>query len=677
MLLHIDTTREQATDLGYLLAKNPARCQTFALSFGRAHVFSPVGLVRGRVGSRDGGPLSQYVNDRPYVAMAMTAQGSALCVPGNHDVKLERALRGRDVRQTHGLAATMAQLASEPPELSGQVADFIGSLVSHYVLDGGRLVVAHAGLRAELHGRASSQVREFALYGETTGETDEYGLPVRYFWAGDYRSEATVVYGHTPVPDASWTNRTICIDTGCVFGGQLTALRYPERELVQVPARRCYYEPARPLHPPPDARPDAARPAADLLDIQDVLGKRIIPTRTQGHVTIREENALAALEVLGRFAADPRWLVYLPPTMAPADTCRAGDYLEHPREAFAYFRGEEVARVVCQEKHMGSRAVVVLCRDEATARRRFSVSSGERGMVLTRTGRPFFAQTALTAEVVSRLCGAVERAGLWSALETDWLCLDAELMPWSARAQELLRTQYAPAGAAARAAFAEAIGALEQAQARGAEAGNADLLARLVERQDCAARYDQAWRRYCWRVDSVDDLKIAPFHLLAGEGHVYTDRDHLWHMATLAELCAADPALLRAAPCLPVDLTDADSEAAGIAWWEQLTDRGGEGMVVKPLGWLTKGPHGLVQPAIKCRGREYLRIIYGPDYTRPDQLDRLRQRSLGTKRAMALREYALGLEALHRFVEGEPLYRVHECVLGVLAMESQPVDPRL
>ena len=184
------------------------------------------------------------------LVMGMAAEGSGWSVAGNHEVKLVRALRGRDVSVSHGLAESLAQLAAEPPEFTRQATAFMDRLVGHFVLDDGKLVVAHAGLPADLHGRASAAVRAFSLYGDTTGETDEYGLPVRYPWATEYRGQAMVVYGHTPVRQADWLNGTICVDTGCVFGGALTALRYPERELVSVPARAVYYEPARPLGDP-------------------------------------------------------------------------------------------------------------------------------------------------------------------------------------------------------------------------------------------------------------------------------------------------------------------------------------------------------------------------------------------------------------------------------------------
>jgi diadenosine tetraphosphatase ApaH/serine/threonine PP2A family protein phosphatase len=291
--------------------------------------------------------------------MGMVASGDALCIPGNHDVKLSRKLRGRDVRVAYGLAETLAQLEDEPPAFGEEVAAFLDGLVSHYVFDDGNLVVAHAGLKESLQGRASRRVRDFDLFGETTGETDEFGLPVRYDWAAGYRGRAAVVYGHTPVPEAEWVNRTINIDTGCAFGGRLTALRYPELELVSVPAKHTYYRPARPFLAPDAAAPaiEEERPYDDLLDIGDVAGKRIIPIRLQRNVTIREENAAAALEVMSRFAVDPCWLVYLPPTMSPSETSERPDLLEHPAEAFAYYRQLGVPEVISEEKHMGSRAI--------------------------------------------------------------------------------------------------------------------------------------------------------------------------------------------------------------------------------------------------------------------------------------------------------------------------------
>lgn len=614
--------------------------------------------------------------DALRLVMGMVEAGTALCVPGNHDTKLLQKLRGKDVKVAHGLADSLAQLENEPPEFKSKVVEFIDGLVSHFVLDDGKLVVAHAGMKEEMQGRGSAAVRAFALFGETTGETDEFGLPVRYNWAGDYRGKAMVVYGHTPVAESQWLNRTINIDTGSVFGGKLTALRYPEKELVSVPAHRQYYAPAKPL---PEAPPHAAlsqqHAQDDVLDIDDVLGKRIIETKLHGNLTIREENAIAALEVMSRFAVNPKWLIYLPPTMSPSETSEKPELLEHPAEAFGYYSKQHIEKVVCEQKHMGSRAVVIVCRDGDTPLRRFGITQNEIGVCYTRTGRRFFNDITLEQEFLRRVQAAVTKSGLWDELATDWLCLDCELMPWSSKAQDLIRQQYASTGAAARAGLAESIAALRLTSNRVADA--VELASRYEDRLHLAGKYVTAYRQYCWPVHSLADLKLAPFHVLASEGKVHSDKDHVWHMGTLARLSECDPQFLIATPFKIVDLADDASQNEGIAWWEELTAGGGEGTVVKPLAFVAKNRRGLVQPAVKCRGREYLRIIYGPEYTAPEHLARLRSRGLGTKRSLALREFALGVEALQRFVEREPLRRVHECIFGVLALESEPVDPRL
>ncbi|MBD0671153.1 polynucleotide kinase-phosphatase [Streptomyces sp. CBMA156] len=680
------------TRLGYALARDAeGRPVDAAHPAGRTAVF--VGdLV-------DRGP------DTPGVlrlVMGMVAAGHALCVPGNHENKLGRAMDGKKVTVAYGLQESLDQLAGESEEFRAEVRAFMRGLVSHYLLDGGALVVCHAGLPERYHGRDSGRVRSHALYGETTGETDEYGLPVRYPWAEEYRGRALVVYGHTPVPTASFVNNTVCLDTGCVFGGSLTALRYPERELVGVGAEREWYAPARPLiTDAPGAR--EGRP----LDLTDVAGRRIVETRLHGRVAVREENAAAALEVMSRFALDPRLLAYLPPTMAPSATSRRDGYLEHPEEAFLGYRADGVRHLVCEEKHMGSRAVLLVARDGAALERRFGVAGP--GAIWTRTGRAFLADEELTGAVLERVRAAAERAGLFEELATDWLLLDAELMPWSLKAVELLRRQYAAVGAAAGAALPEVLSALERAAGRGLDL--AHLTARQRQRAVDARAFTEAYRRYCWPTEGLSGIRLAPFQLLAAEGTNLAVRPHDEHLDLIDRLVAADtrtdaadadgthtdgthtdaadatdaadrrePVLHRTRRIL-VDTEDEASTAAATAWWEELTGEGGEGMVVKPLASLVRTargegrPGGLVQPGVKVRGREYLRIIYGPDYT--EHLDRLRLRALGHKRSLALREYALGLEALDRLAAGEPLWRVHEPVFAVLALESEPVDPRL
>ncbi|MDE0124928.1 MAG: polynucleotide kinase-phosphatase [Bryobacterales bacterium] len=597
--------------------------------------------------------------------------GNGLCVMGNHDFKLSRWLRGNKVQVTNGLDLTAAELERTSKAFRRRILAFLGTMRSHYWLAGGRLVIAHAGLKEEMHGRASRAMREFSLFGETTGETDEQGLPVRLEWARDYRGRAEVIFGHTPVAKAEWLNRTLCIDTGCVIGGELTAYRWPEREVVAVPAARQYAVPAKP--PVSRGGRSAQQEHDELLYFDDYTGKRRIGTRFGRTITIPAENSLAALETLSRFGIDPRWLIYLPPTMSPPAGAPEGPFLEHPEQAFKYFKTLGICDLVAEEKHMGSRALLVVAKDAATARSRFGAEDGKSGVVYTRTGRSFFRSDSDEAEVVARVGAAMDSSGLWDDLATGWVLLDAEVMPWSAKAGQLLGSQYRPTVAGARSsaeALIEAIG-------RTVGAVDLDPLRESAERQLAnATQMGIALEGYCWDAETIDDYRIAPFHLLAAEEQVFIDKPHTWHMDTISRIADTQP-ILQSTVWRRVNVDEEADRKAVVEWWLEHTGRGGEGIVVKPSEWTLRRPGTFVQPALKVRGREYLRIIYGPDYCEPRHLERLRHRTLGHKRSKAARETQLGFEGLYRFVESQPLAKVHECVHGVLALESEPVDPRL
>lgn len=651
----------------------------------------------------DRGPASPAVLK---LVMSMVRSGTALCVPGNHDMKLHKKLTGKAVQEKHGLAETLRQLEGETDAFKNDVKEFLYGLVSHYVLDSGKLVVAHAGLKEEMQGRGSGAVRSFCLYGETTGETDEFGLPVRYNWAAEYRGRAKVVYGHTPVPSAQWLNNTIDIDTGCVFGGSLTALRYPEEELVSVPAYTMYCEPVKPLEAECCGTGSAliheaaattamnrVEPASsntahntimslqqqddDVLDIEDVTGRRIVQTRLKHNILIRQENSIAALEAVSRFAVNPKWLIYLPPTMSPCETSTLDGFLEYPVEAIGYYKSRGVQAVVCEEKHMGSRAVLVICKDEQTAAHRFGITGEGFGICYTRTGRNFFNEPETEHAFLTKVRDGLTRSGFWEKHQTDWVCLDAELMPWSVKAQSLIQAQYAATGSAALNALSEAEAVLRLTAQRGIE-GAREMLHTFAEKKQAAEKFVSAYRAYCWEVTGIDDYKLAPFHILATEGAVHADKTHQWHMEQIAEICRADSTLFKLTPYKIVHLDNEAEIADAVTWWLELTGKGGEGMVVKPNHFTAYGTDGtLLQPAVKCRGKEYLRIIYGPEYCKPENLTRLKKRGLAKKRSLALQEFALGIEALERFVRKEPLRRIHESAFGVLAMESEPTDPRL
>lgn len=609
------------------------------------------------------------------IAMSMVRAGSALCVMGNHDAKFARWLAGKTVTLTHGLDRSVAQMEQaelSEPGLKQDVAEFLDKLVSHYWLDAGRLAVAHAGVKEAMIGRASGSVREFCLYGETTGEVDDFGLPVRHNWAAAYRGKTAIVYGHTPTLNAEWLNGTICIDTGAVFGGRLTALRWPERELVDVASRAVYAEPKRPFVAPAAPQPTAQPAQDDTLDLDLVIGKHVVATTLGRAVTVTAAQSAAALDVMSRMTVDPKWLIHLPPTMSPCATTldqeladsettrRMSSFLEQPAAAFEYYRDEGIGEVVCEEKHMGSRALVIVCRDADAARTRFGVATGEMGMILSRTGRAFFNDRAKSEAFLARVRGAMTEVRFWQRHATAWALLDCEVMAWSARAQPGLT---------------ETSSLLATTALRDASAG--DLASRLAERHACATTDADAVHRSCRPVGAIDDFRIAPFHVLATEGVVHMDKEHVWHMSECARLSEPGDRVLMTTRHRVVDLADEASTHAAADWWLALTDAGGEGMVVKPRDFIGRGRKGIVQPAIKVRGPEYLRTIYGADYDMPDTLARLRDRSLGMKRSLAYREFILGHEALTRFMAMQPLRKVHEAVFAILALESEPVDTRL
>ena len=645
----------------------------------------------------DRGPNSP---DCLRIAMAALRAGG-LWTPGNHDDRLRRKLRGANVGMNHGLLETMSAIEKESDAFRTDVSTTISALVHHYELDDGKLVVAHAGMKPEFQGRTSPVVKDFALYGQTTGETDGWGLPVRlHEWAAEYRGFAHVVYGHTATAEAEWVGKTICIDTGCVFGGKLTALRYPEKEIVSVPANRTWEEPRRPLEdaksqttqdqqdPAADGRPTtqgtdpneaaqvrtAQQAVDDVLNLSDITGKRTIRTQLFERIRIRAENAAGALETMTRFSIDPKWLVYLPPTMSPCQVSSRAGILEHPDEALEYYRQLGIQEVVCQEKHMGSRAILIVCRDEHEARKRFGTTDRRAGCIHTRTGRPFFDDRKTEQAVLQAFREAWDKAGLWDELSTTWSVIDTELMPWSAKAKSLIENHYRPVGTAAAMGLNKTIRELSKRPASDERAQ--ELLTRTLERREATTRYTEAASRYQWPVESPKDLRMAPFHVLATEGRTHNAQPHAWHMA-LCERMAEHQETIVVTRTIAARTNDPSRATEVVRWWEEITAQGGEGMVVKPEAFTVIQRGRPIQPAIKCRGQEYLRIIYGPEYTLEPNLTRLRTRNLERKRRMAVQEFALGWEALQRFVDRQPLRHVHECVFGVLALEAEPVDPRL
>jgi protein phosphatase len=615
------------------------------------------------------------------IAMSMVNSGAALCVPGNHESKFLRKLRGKTVSITHGLAETVAEFEKMPLTFHEEVATFIEKLVGHYVLDDGRLCVVHAGIKQNMQGRSSSAAREFGLYGDTTGETDEYGLPVRHEWATEYHGKAAVVYGHTPMLTAEWLNNTICVDTGCVFGGALTALRYPEREIISVPAAKRYFEPKKPLVARVSQAGSAGEaPPDEGLNLDSLRGGGVIKTRFRYDVAIPEEaQILATTEVLTRFGVDPRWLVYVPPGVSPVDGGSLPGTLEHPVEAFRYYRRHGVSHVVCQEKRLGTRVVVVLCRNESVARTVFGTVDERAGIVYSRTGRNVFTDRKTEESWIQRWRGAAEEAKLFDSygpfivFEAQFEHLGLRVAHGALRPKPHLELPM-PAAVVTHdeLAFDATLDAISRAKTRGIEVG--PLAARIGDRRQRLARHAQTLEQAAQSSSNTPELRIEPLHVLATDETSWFDRPHSEHAALFQRLRQSDEGLFASTSAFEVRLDEAGAEERGFAFWEEWTARGKNenlGLIIKPVVFQRNTRPGFVLPALECHNDAALRVLFGPEYDVDVNLERLRRRSLAMLRFRALNQFMLGMESIARFVEREPLSRIHACACVSLALDGQ------
>ncbi|EPE62194.1 polynucleotide kinase-phosphatase [Exiguobacterium sp. S17] len=354
------------------------------------------------------------------------------------------------------------------------------------------------------------------------------------------------------------------------------------------------------------------------------------------------------------------------PTPKPA--AEAG-YLEHPDEAIAYYREHGITRLIAEKKHMGSRAILLVFKDEDAAER--TIGRRTKGIIYTRSGRRFF-ESEQELEVVTRLHQSLISHEYFTTHQTEFVLLDAEILPWNLKARDLIRNQYAHVAEQALLDREQLKHALESAVDR--VEGVRDWYTEVNQKLEQAETFKQAFQTYCWDVEDINAIKIAPFHVLAHSEETFFDKTHEWHMGMNQRFADMDELFLATEYRL---IEDPDTANDVIEWWKAMTEEGHEGIVIKPDRFLTQVDGKLIQPAIKVRGRKYLSIIYGMDYLEPENLKRLKKRNVSKKQKLALREFALGMEGIKRFVHREPLERYHECVLATLAMEAEPVDPRL
>lgn len=388
----------------------------------------------------------------------------------------------------------------------------------------------------------------------------------------------------------------------------------------------------------------------------------------QGYSLRQREHAL---RMFTQMNIDRRWLIYLPSGIASMQTKTASGDLESVEEAFNYYRDEQIETVVVEEKHMGSRAIVVLCRDVDAAKQRFGVEGEIPGCVYTRNGRKFFSDGDTEAVFIDRVQEVLSRSNFWTRFSTDWVCLDGEIKPWAIKASESSEdSDLVEAGKAALGATAELLGRDSETKVYWQQQIDTELAA--------LDGYDSLFKHYRKQDSSLSSWEFAPFHILATEGHTYFDRTHLWHMETVQRLSRSGGGFLIPTRFQVVTIGKRCSRKAAEQWWGEIAKAGEEGFVVKPLVFVPSGRRGLAQPALKCRTREHLRLVYGPNYDSRESLELLLDRGSfhqrRNKHRRILRQFKLSMEGLNRFIQRNSLDAVHECALGVLAEEVAPIE---
>ncbi|MGG1678064.1 polynucleotide kinase-phosphatase [Neobacillus sp. NRS-1170] len=598
--------------------------------------------------------------------------GLAYMIDSNHGWKIARWLDGRSVKLAHGdekLAAEFAEYEKTfgkeaSDQLKNEFKELLLAAKSHLIIEkkGVKVAVAtHAGIRDHYIGKQSQRISDFCRYGDSDG-LDENGKPIRKDWTIGHQSSELIIWGHDPKPQPLRVNNTLNIDQGVVFGGRLTAYRYPEKQFVSVEAKQDYANvPDNPLR-------EWERKRLSSPNLGKFINGFSVLTEQMGEIAIYKEGIKSALDDLSHYTLPLEEIIYLPPTMSPTPKPSSLEgYLEHPLEAFEYYQANGVDTMVVEKKHMGSRGILFLFKNKEAAQEYIGRES--LGAIYTRTGRAFF-QKELEAQILEVL--NKDLAGYFEKYNTDFVLLDAEILPWNLKAKELIMNQYAHVGEMALFDRNKLRAGLQMAYDNGKDVGY--WLRETDEKIGSAVVFNEVYQKYCWETEGLEGIQIAPFHTLAYSTETFFNKPHTWHMEKNKEYSELSSLFVETEYRV---VTDEDSMKAAIQWWEDMTEDGHEGFVVKPESFVVRNKGKLLQPAIKVRGRKYLHIIYGIDYLEPENLSRLKLRKPGKKQRNALKEFALGVEAVNRFVKRESLERYHECVLGVLAFEAEPIDPRL
>jgi len=627
---------------------------------------------------------SQHIKYGQYPSIAMLVSmkehveaNLAYAVDSNHNYKIWRWLEGRDVTMAHGDEKVVEEFQAFCTEfgetattsLKSELALFLKSLPSHLLIeDRGfhRAVVTHAGIKDEMIGKFSREIRDFCRFGPTEG-TDETGKPKRLDWTTEHQNGQLIIWGHEPHVHVTVEKDTINVDTGGFCGHYLSMLRYPEMEVVQEKVTDVFVDD----HENPILQKQASR--FDFPTLSTLMNGFTIQTDF-GTFRAGAKNVQNVIELASTRMAPLEEVFYVPPTMSPTPkTSSLDDFLEHPTEAFDYYKNQGITHVVCQKKHMGSRAYITLFKNKEVGKRYYNRPS--LGSILSRNNAKFFKQEEETI-VLTKLSEDLQP--YFEEMKTDVLVLDTEILPWNLKAKGLITRQY---GLTSNAAIHKRKTHLERLLSfqKNRKVDLSEEIHQAKHLLENAEKFHKAFTYYCWDndVQKLEGIKIAPFHVLAFSHKTNFDENHVWHMVQGIRLAELSELMIQTEHKV-VNLQDEQAVEETTNWWLDMTAEGHEGMVVKPLHFISHDSYdNIIQPAIKVRGREYLRIIYGMDYLDADNLHILKKRSASKKMKNALNEFKLSMESIKRFIDQESVSRIHECVVAALSYENEKLDPRL
>lgn len=393
-----------------------------------------------------------------------------------------------------------------------------------------------------------------------------------------------------------------------------------------------------------------------------------IRTHLIGEISITKEYENQAKRVI-KAGVNPNWIIYLPPTMPSLISTSQPEFLEHPNEIFEYYKTRGVKTIILERKETGIRVVAIICKDSGVASRCFGVQENVGGVLYSRTGQRIFDDTNVEIALINQIRSAIEISGTWEKLKTDWVCLDCELMPLQFDQREDLKKRYAQIGLAGVHSLNEVVKQLRQTKVDGKAN---EVLMHFDERLNAVKNFVKIYQQYCCSTKAIENLRLVPFHIMATEGRLHTNKDHFWHLETISKIVKEIPnSFLGRVEYRVVDLNNLKSQKESIDWWEEINNLGGEGIVAKPQTFIVKKQGNLLQPAIKCRGREFLRLTFGPEYTDPISMRILREQNVVGKQIFSLKEFSLGIEAMTRFIQHESKSRIQECIFGIVALEIE------